>query len=318
MKLEDVRNVSVIGAGIMGHGIAQTYALAGYQVSINDVNDSLLDNAMEHIKADLDVLVDDAFISQNEVNNALCRITTTSDLEKAVCDSDFVTEAIIEDSEAKRKLFDQLDVLCPPRTVLASNSSSLLISDFASGIRRRDKVILTHWFNPPHIVPAVEIIRGRETSDETAELVYALLKKVGKMPVRILKEIPGYLVNRIQMAMIREVWYLWEQGIASPEDIDLAVRGSLGFRLASIGPLLTADMAGIDTYYRVTKYLFPLINDSHEPPLTIRKMVEDGQLGAKSGKGVFDHSQEEWNKIIKRRDKEFLRRLKALYRSEKD
>jgi len=318
MKLEDVRNVSVIGAGIMGHGIAQTYALGGYQVSINDVSDSLLDNAMGHIRADLDVLVDEALISQDEVNDALCRITTSSDLEKVVCDADFVTEAIIEDSEAKRRLFDQLDVLCPPRTILASNSSSLLISDFASGISRQDKVILTHWFNPPHIVPAVEIIRGRETSDETAELVYALLKKVGKMPVRILKEIPGYLVNRIQMAMIREVWYLWEQGIASPEDIDLAVKGSFGFRLASIGPLLTADMAGIDTYYRVTKYLFPLLNDSDEPPLTIRKMVENGELGAKSGKGFFDHSQEEWNKIIKRRDKEFLRRLKALYQPEKD
>lgn len=316
MKLEDVKNMSVIGAGIMGHGIAQTYALGGYQVSINDVNDTVLNKAMESIRANLETFAESGFISPDEIDGTLSRITTTTDLAKAVRDADFVTEAVIEDIDVKRELFNQLGVLCPSRTILASNSSSLLISDFASGIKGQDKVVLTHWFNPPYIVPTVEIIKGHETSDETVDLVYALLKKVEKLPVRVLKEFPGYLVNRIQMALIREVWYLWEQGVASPEDIDLAVKGSLGFRLASIGPLLISDLGGMDTWYRVAKYLFPLISDSHDPPLAIKKMVEAGELGVKTGKGVFDYSQEEWDRIVKQRDKEFLQRL--MYWSKKD
>lgn len=313
MRLEDIKNMAVIGSGIMGHGIAQTYALGGYRVSINDVNDTILNNALGRIRANLETFAENNFISQDEVDNTLSRIIATTDLERAVRDADFVTEAVVENIEVKRKLFNQLDVLCPSRTILASNSSSLLISDFASGSKSQDRVVLTHWFNPPHIVPTVEIIRGHKTSDETVDLVYALLKKVGKLPVRISKEIPGYLVNRIQVAMIREVWYLWEQGVATPEEIDLAVKGSFGFRLASIGPLLTADLGGVDTWYRVAKYLFPLINDSHEPPLALKKMVEAGELGMKTGKGIFSYSQEEWNRIVKRRDREFLQRLKSLY-----
>jgi len=313
MRLEDVKNIAIIGAGIMGHGIAQTYALGGYRVSLNDVTDTILNNALNRIRTNLETFAENEFISRDEIDEALSRITTSTDLEKAVGDADFVTEAAVEDIEVKRKLFNELDRRCPPRTILASNSSSLLISDFASGTKRQDRVVLTHWFNPPHIVPVVEIIKGEKTTDATVDLVYALLKKVGKLPVRILKAIPGYLVNRIQMAMIREVWDLWKQGVASPEDIDLAVKGSFGFRLASIGPLLTCDLAGIETWYKVSKYLFPLVSDSHEPPLAIRKMVEAGELGAKTGKGVFNYSQEEWDKIIKQRDKEFLHRLKVLY-----
>jgi len=313
MRLEDVKDIAVIGGGIMGHGIAQTYAMGGYRVSINDVSDTLLNNALGRIRANLETFAENDFISRDEVDNTLSRIIATTDLEKAVCDADFVTEAVVEDIEVKRKLFNQLDALCPSRTIIASNSSSLLISDFASGTKRQDRVVLTHWFNPPHIVPTVEVIKGHKTSGETVDLVYALLKKVRKMPVRISKEIPGYLVNRIQLAMIREVWYLWEQGIASPEDIDLAVKGSFGFRLSSIGPLLTFDLAGEDTVYAVAKQLLPVISDSHESPLALKKMVEAGELGMKTGKGVFDYSREEWDRIVKQRDKEFLQRLKTLY-----
>ena len=313
MKLEHIKNLSVIGAGIMGHGIALTYALGGYQVGLNDVSDTILGNAYNRIKTSLEMLSENDLISRDEIHSVLSRITTTTNLERVVRDADFVTEAVVEDIEIKRKLFNQLDLLCPPRTVLASNSSSLLISDFASGTKRQDKVVLTHWFNPPHIVPTVEIIKGQKTSDVTVNLVYALLKKVGKLPIRISREIPGYLVNRIQVAMLREVWDLLEQAIASAEDIDLAVKGSFGFRLASIGPLLTCDLGGLDTWYEVSRYLLPLISHSEEPPLAIKKMVEARKLGAKTGKGIFNYSQKDWDRIIKRRDKEFLERLKTLY-----
>lgn len=313
MKLEDVRSISVIGAGIMGHGIAQVFAMGGYDLCLNDMTPEILARAQVRIKENLRIFTENGFITAQQAEAAFARIRTEPDLAVAVKNADLVIEAIKEDIELKRELFNRLDAICPPRTVLASNSSSLLISDFASSTKRQDRVVLVHWFNPPHIVPAVEIIKGAHTSQETADLMYDLLKKVKKLPVRINKEIPGYLLNRIQMALAREAWYLWKAGVASAEDIDLAVKGSLGFRLASIGPLLTADLGGQDTWCTIAKYLFPLISDAHVPPDEYLQLVEQGNLGAKTGKGFYSHTKEEWDAIIEQRDKEFLQRLKTLY-----
>ena len=313
MKLADVSSISVIGAGIMGHGIAQVFAVGGYNVCLNDVSPELLSRAMARIRENLRIFNENGFITAQEADAAYAHIRTEPDLRTSVRNADIVIEAIKEDIELKRALFNRLDEMCPERTVLASNSSSLLISDFASGTSRQDRVVLVHWYNPPHIVPAVEVIRGAHTSQETADLVYDLLKKVKKLPIRINKEIPGYLLNRIQMALAREAWYLWQAGVASAEDIDLAVKGSLGFRLASIGPLLTSDLGGQDTWCAVASYLFPLISDAHVPPESYLKMVEAGNLGLKTGKGFYDYTEEEWKAVIEKRDKEFLQRLKSLY-----
>ncbi|MCK9356195.1 MAG: 3-hydroxyacyl-CoA dehydrogenase family protein [Dehalococcoidia bacterium] len=313
MKLADVHSISVVGAGIMGHGIGQVFAMAGYDVCLTDVNADILQQALVRIRKNLDIFRDNGFITGKQSDAAMARVRTEVDLGKAVRNADVVVEAIKEDIELKRTMFNKLDALCPPRTVLASNSSSLLISDFASGTKRQDRVVLVHWYNPPHIVPAVEIIRGVKTSDETATLMYDLLKKAKKLPIRINKEMPGYMLNRIQLAVMREVWHLWQEGIASVEDIDLAVKGSLGFRYASIGPLLTSDLGGQDTFAAVAKYLFPQLSDAHVPPEPYLKMVEAGNLGMKTGKGFYEHTKEEWDAIIEKRDREFLQRLKQLY-----
>ncbi len=313
MRLEHVRSISIIGAGIMGHGIAQVFALGGYDVCLNDAAPDALDKAMVRIRENLRIFRENGFVTEPEADAAYARISTEPNLEASVKNADIVIEAIKEDAALKQELFEKLDAMCPPRTILASNSSSLLISEFASTTKRQDKVVLAHWYNPPHIVPAVEVIRGAGTSDETADLMYDILKKVRKLPVRINKEIPGYLLNRIQMAMVREAWYLWQAGVASAEDIDLAVKGSIGFRLASIGPLLTSDLGGQDTFCAVSKYLFPLISDAHVPPEDYVKMVEAGNLGMKTGRGFYNHTREEWDAIIEKRDKEFLQRLKNLY-----
>lgn len=313
MRLEDVRSISIIGAGIMGHGIAQVFALGGYDVCLNDAAPDAPDKAMVRIRENLRIFKENEFVTEEEANAAYARISTEADLESSVRNADIVIEAIKEDAALKQELFEKLDAMCPQHTILASNSSSLLISEFASTVKRQDKVVLAHWYNPPHIVPAVEVIRGVGTSNETAELMYDILKKVRKLPVRINKEIPGYLLNRIQMAMVREAWYLWQAGVASAEDIDLAVKGSIGFRLASIGPLLTSDLGGQDTFCAVSKYLFPLISDAHVPPEDYVKMVEAGNLGMKTGKGFYSHTKEEWDAIIEKRDREFLQRLKNLY-----
>jgi 3-hydroxybutyryl-CoA dehydrogenase len=317
VQLEDIRNISVIGAGLMGHGIGLTYALGGYRVVLNDTREVILSNALSYIRNDLKTLAENGVIAQDMIEATLSRLTTTTDLQKAVKDADFVIEAAVEDVEVKREIFSHLDVFCPEPAILASNTSSLVLRDFTSQCRRKDRILITHWFNPPHIVPVVEVVRGDETSDETMELVYALLQKVKKLPVKILKEIPGFVVNRIQVGMFREVWSLWQQGIASPEDIDLAVKGSFGFRLAAIGPLATCDLGGLDLWYGIADRLFKVINDAHQPPEALKRKVEAGELGVKTGKGFFDyktdffaHGQEE---SVKARDKKFIQLLQLLY-----
>ena len=317
VQLQDIKNISVIGAGIMGHGIGLTYALGGYTVVLSARRETTLSNAMRHIRNDLKTFAESGLISQDMIEETLSRLTTTTDLKTAVKDADFVTETIAEDVEAKRQIFSNLDVFCPGHTIFASNTSSLVLRDFTSQCQRRDKILITHWFNPPHIVPVVEVVRSEETSDETMELVYALLKKVNKVPVKIFKEIPGFVVNRIQMGMIREVWSLWQQGIATPEDIDLAVKGSFGLRLAAIGPLETCDLAGLDLWYGIADRLFKVIDDAHQPPKALKIMVESGELGLKTGKGFFDYKVNYFTKgedeRVKARDKKFIQLLKLLY-----
>jgi 3-hydroxybutyryl-CoA dehydrogenase len=317
VQLEDIKNISVIGAGTMGHGIGLTYALAGYKVVLNDIREEILSNAMKHIRNDLKTFAESDLISQDMIEETLSRLTITTDLKTAVEDADFVTEATVEDVKVKRQIFSDLDVFCPRHTIIASNTSSLVLRDFTSQCQRRSKILITHWFNPPHIVPVVEVVRSEETSDETMELVYALLKKVKKVPVKIFKEIPGFMVNRIQTGMFREVWSLWQQGIASPEDIDLAVKGSFGFRLAAIGPLETCDLGGLDLWYGIADRLFKVINDAHQPPEALKIMVESGELGLKTGKGFFDYNIDYFAKgedeRVKARDKKFIQLLKLLY-----
>jgi 3-hydroxybutyryl-CoA dehydrogenase len=317
MKLEDIRNISVIGAGTMGHGIGLTYALGGYKVTLNDTSEALLSNAINHIRDDLKTLSDNELISPDMIESTLSRITTTAKLEEAAKDADFVTEAVSENVDVKRKVFSALDTLCPERTILASNTSSLVTRDFASQCKRQDKILITHWVNPPHIVPAVEVVRAGGTSDDTMDVIYNLLKKVKKVPVKIMKETPGFIINYVQYGLIRQVWSLWQQGIASPEDIDTVVKASFGFRLAAIGPLETCDLGGLHIWYAAASQLFKILNNDREPPEELKKMVEAGELGLKSGKGFFNYNVSYADKgqdeSVKVRDKKFIQLLKLLY-----
>jgi 3-hydroxybutyryl-CoA dehydrogenase len=316
MKLEDVGNIAVLGAGIMGHGIAQTFLLAGYPVTLYDVKMELLDQAQKQIHKNCELFLQIGLIGQGEMDN-LSGLMPTNNLKEAVEAADFILEAAPEDLPLKQRLFRQVEDICSQTSIIASNTSSLMLKDIGALVTNKGRLVITHWFNPPHIVPTVEVVKGEETSPETMDIAYRLLEKVGKMPIKIHKEMPGFVVNRIQIAMVREVIDLYETGIASAEDLDKAVKGSIGFRLASIGPLLTIDLAGVKLWLKVFENLVPHIRSSTEPPQVFYDLSAVGHDGIKSGKGFYDYSEEgslgSVDETIKKRDREFLNRLKNLY-----
>ena len=313
MELSQIKNITVVGSGIMGHGIAQTFALGGYEVTLNDLTDDLLNKAVQQIRSNLNTFVEFGITTSGGTEKALSRIKTSKNLKEAASESDFVVEALPEVMELKKRIVKELDETCPSHTIIASNTSGLSLTEMVSDIRRRDQAIIAHWYNPPHIIPVVEIVKGRYTSDQTLDLVYQLLMSIGKKPVKILKEVPGFLGNRLQFALYREALYCLKEGIASAEDIDLAVKGSYGFRLPTLGPLETSDFGGLDTYLHIAEYLFKEIDRSTEPPEFLREKVKQGKLGVKAGEGFFRYTPEEAEKKIKERDRQFLQRLKCLY-----
>jgi 3-hydroxybutyryl-CoA dehydrogenase len=308
----DIKNVTIIGAGTMGHGIGLTYALAGCRVTLQDMNVEIMDKAIARVTSDLATFAECGIINRDMIPKTLANITTTTDLKESVKNADFVTEAVTEKAEVKRAIFRDLDDFCPERTILASNTSSLVLGDFTDHCRRKDRLLITHWVNPPHIAPVVEVVRGQDTSAETVEIIYSFLKRAGKTPVIIRKGVPGLVHNRIQAAMIREVWALWEQGVASAEDIDLVVNGGFGLRLASNGPLATCDLGGLDVWYASMGYLFNKVSDAKEPPARLAEMVKAGDLGVKSGRGFFDYHDAaiDQSQSVKERDKLLISILK--------
>jgi 3-hydroxybutyryl-CoA dehydrogenase len=313
MKFPQIKNIAVVGSGIMGHGIGQTFALGGYEVTLIDISDDLLEKAIRQIRSNLDTFVDFGITTPERAKEALSRIKTSRNLKEAVKESDFVVEALPEVMDLKKRLFRELDEYCPSQTIIASNTSGLSLTEIACGIKRQDQAIIAHWWNPPHIIPVVEVVKGRYTSDNTVDLVYQLLVSIGKRPVKILKEVPGFLGNRLQFALYREALHCLKEGVASAEDIDMAVKGTFGFRLPTLGPLETSDLGGLDTFLNITEYLFKEIDRSTESPEILREKVRQGKLGVKTGEGFYYYTSEEAEKKIKERDRQFLQRLNCLY-----
>jgi len=283
--------ISVIGSGLMGHGIAQIFALHGHDVRLYDINGDLLKKAMQGIRDNLDAFVRHGIADAEAARAAPARITCTTELEDTA-NADFVIEAVLENMDLKQNIFSRLDALCKPETVLASNTSVMSITEIASTSVRKDRILGTHFWNPPHLIPLVEVVQTEQTSLESVNAMMDILRRVGKRPVHCRKDVPGFIGNRMQHALWREALYIVEQGIADPATVDETVRLSFGMRLPQLGPLENADMVGLDLLLAIQSYVLPHLCDSHHPSPLVTKKNTAGELGFKTGKGLQTWTEE--------------------------
>jgi 3-hydroxybutyryl-CoA dehydrogenase len=282
-----IAKIAVIGAGLMGSGIAQVAAQSGFQVSLNDVEQRFIDRGLSIIDKNLKRMTEKGKMEASVADAIRSRVTGTLSLPEAVGDVDVVIEAVIENMDLKRSLWKQVDAAAKPGTVFATNTSGLSITAMGSVTSQPDKFIGMHFFNPVPVMKLVEIIRGYATSDETVAFIKDLTAKFGKTGIEVL-EAPGFVVNRILVPMITEAIFVLQEGLASAAEIDEGMK--LGAN-HPMGPLALADLVGLDTLLSVQQHLYEEFGDSkYRPPTLLKKMVRAGHLGRKSGKGFFDYS----------------------------
>lgn len=315
--MTNIEKVTVLGSGIMGHGIAQSFLMGKCQVQLYDSEESVLEIARTQIEKNMNLFREAGLMTAENIDASQDRLSTTIELEKAVSESNFIIEAVPENLELKQDLFQQVESFCKESAILATNTSSFTLKAVGLKVKQKHRLVTAHWFNPPHIVPVVEVVRGEETSDDAADITFDLLRKIGKTPVRIKADIPGFLVNRIAGAMKREILELYEKGVADAEDIDKAIKGTIGFQFASMGPLQKMDFGGLELWLKGYENAFATLQNSTEPPAALRRMVSLGDLGVKSGQGLFQYDNEsikkEQNKAILMRDQELISHLKQYY-----
>ncbi|MET1124046.1 MAG: 3-hydroxyacyl-CoA dehydrogenase NAD-binding domain-containing protein [Archaeoglobaceae archaeon] len=283
---ERIKKVAVLGAGVMGHGIAEVCAIAGYSVALRDIKQEFVDRGMNMIKESLQKLHSKGRIKETP-EDVLSRITPTVDLAEAVKDADLIIEAVPEVFEIKTEVFKECDRLAKPDCIFTSNTSTMRITDLAAVTSRPDKFAGLHFFNPPVLMQLVEVIKGEKTSEETMQLLVEFVKSLGKTPVRVEKDVPGFIVNRVTAPSGALLMCILEKGVATPEEVDATMRRT-GLPM---GPFELMDYTGVDIFYNAMKYYAKTISPDYEPPEILEKMVKEGKLGAKTGQGWYDWSK---------------------------
>ena len=308
-----VSKVAVIGLGTMGHGIAQTFAMAGCEVTGFDEISAAGDSLHDRVRQNLRDFVQAELFESDQIDSVLKRLRVCRTEAEAVRGAEFVTEAVREDLAAKQEVFERIEHELSDDAILASNSSTFPISQSGVRLRRPERAVVTHWFNPPHIVPTVEVVGSPQTNEGTIQATLELLRRSGKLAIRINQELPGFLVNRVQIAVMREVWDLLDRGVASVEDIDAAIQGSMGFRLAALGPLRIHDFGGLDIQTAVFRNLAPQIASGTEVPPKVQAIVDAGHHGFKTGRGFYEYPPEAADQVRSERDQRYLALLRLFH-----
>ncbi len=314
-QASDITNVAVIGLGTMGEGIAQGFAEAGLQVHVVDKDRTAMDRGLSQIAANLDTGAAHGLL-KDDPNVVQSRITPEcwEQIDAVVDRCQLAVETVPEVLDLKRSVFARLD-RASPDILLASNTSSFTISEITEAMKTPERVVGIHYFNPAHLIPAVEIHHGARTSDQAIAQANAIMTRIGKVPIRVRKEVPGFIINRLTGALEREIDHLLDEGIVTPEDLDVAVRASLGFRLATIGPMEAEDLIGLDTAARVSNNLFPTLSNATEVSPALTAKVARGELGVKAGQGWYDYSGQSREEVLKERNDRLLRQLRLFRRS---
>jgi len=305
-RLEDIKKIAVVGAGTMGHGVAQVFAAAGYEVTIQARKKETLEKAFVGMRNDLAFLAERGLGRPEDIESIVARVSATQDMEEAVAGADFVHESVFEDMTLKQEVFQRLDKLVPPDTVLATNTSVMSITEIASKSEHRERILGTHWWNPPFLIPLVEVVQTEESDPEAIEVTMALHRAIGKYPVHCRKDVPGFIANRLQHALWREAISIVERGIADPATVDASLKFGPGMRLPVLAPLENADLVGLDLTLSIHNYVLRHLEDSHEPSPLLREKVEKGELGFKTGGVGFQNWTPEAQKALRERLLDFL------------
>lgn len=287
-----IKSIAVIGAGVMGHAIAQEFAVAGYDVRLTARSEESLSRAMDRVRENVKRLQAMGNLNEDEGRQATQNIRTSVSLAETVDSVDIVMEYVFEDIDIKREMFAELDRLCPPYTILATGTSSLMPSDLATATLRPDKVLAAHYANPPYLLPFVEIVGAKGCSQESIQTVVDLLTGMGKQPVVLQKEVPGFAAMRLQGALLREALWLVEKGVLTPADVDTIIKTGIGRRWSVAGVFEVFELAGWDLLAGIAEWLFPHLENSPEVPPVLRAGVERGDLGVKTGKGFYEWTPE--------------------------
>ncbi|MGH2617841.1 MAG: 3-hydroxyacyl-CoA dehydrogenase NAD-binding domain-containing protein [Thermomicrobiales bacterium] len=312
MAEKNVKKVAVIGAGTMGPGMAATFARNGFETALYDVKPEQLDKAKGAVDFVYTILIGGGFMTSDDADAGRERITYTTDLDEALRGADFVLETVPEQKELKQNVFKDLETRVGDDVILATNTSGIPISDIAAVTRVPKRVVGMHWSNPPHLIPVIEVIRGEQTSDETARATVGIVEKIGMVPAMVDRDVAGFVENRILYAIMREALHLLDEGVASAEAIDTITKWGIGYKLAVIGPLELLDMAGLDIYTSVASYLNKDLNASPGVSQTVTDKVAEGKLGIKTQGGLFDYTPERIQQLQQQRGRKLVATRKAL------
>ncbi|AWK52882.1 3-hydroxybutyryl-CoA dehydrogenase [Clostridium beijerinckii] len=302
----NIKNIAVLGTGTMGHGIALFSAKAGLNVVMYGRTDESLERGFNSIKSSLNLLKAEGKLDDSRCEEILDKIKGVKSIEEAAKNVDFIIESLAENLELKQEIFKQLDEICPPSIILATNTSGLSPTEIAKYTKYPERIAVAHFWNPPQLIPLVEVVPGEKTSEDTIVKVMEWVDYIGKKSVRMEKECLGFIGNRLQLALLREALYIVEKGWAKPEEVDKAMEYGHGRRLPATGPLCSADLGGLDIFHNISSYLFEDLCNYTQPSKLMEGMVEAGNVGSKSEKGFYNWSQEFLNERQKERTEVLL------------